>query len=67
MVATVIAGDRQLSGEALDQRARRGVAALDRLGIRPGQVVCFMLRNDIATLEAILTLRAAGCYTTPIN
>jgi long-chain acyl-CoA synthetase len=67
MVATVIAGDRQLSGEALDERARRGVSALERLGIRPGQVVCLMMRNDIATLEAMLAIRAAGCYTTPIN
>jgi long-chain acyl-CoA synthetase len=67
MVATLIAGERRLeSAEALD-RAMRGVGGLERLGVREGDVVAIMVRNDIAFLEAMLIARLAGCYACPIN
>jgi len=67
MVADLIAGERRLDGAGLTDRALCGVSALDRLGVRPGDVVAIMLRNDIAYFEAMLTARLAGCYTCPIN
>ena len=67
MVATLIAGERRLeSAEAMD-RALRGVGGLERLGVREGDVVAIMVRNDIAFLEAMLIARLAGCYACPIN
>jgi long-chain acyl-CoA synthetase len=67
MVATVIAGERTYDGAALAERARRGAGGLDRLGVREGDVVAIMLRNDVAFLEAMLIARLAGCYACPIN
>jgi len=67
MVATVIAGDRQRDGAAIQARALRGVGALTELGVGEGDVVAIMLRNEPAFLEAMLIARLAGCYSCPIN
>ena len=67
MVATLIAGERIVDGAAVLERAGRGVGGLDALGVREGDVVAVMLRNDIAFLEAMLIARTAGCYFSPIN
>src|SRR5882724_2474333 len=67
MVATVIAGDRQRDGAAIQARALRGVGALTGLGVGEGDVVAIMLRNEPAFLEAMLIARLAGCYSCPIN
>ena len=57
MVATVIAGDKQRDGAAIQERALRGVGALTALGIGEGDVVAIMLRNEPAFLEAMLIAR----------
>jgi long-chain acyl-CoA synthetase len=67
MVATVIAGDIQRDGSAIQERALRGVGALTQSGIGEGDVVAIMLRNEPAFLEAMLIARLAGCYSCPIN
>ena len=67
MVATVIAGDRQRDGAAIQERALRGISALAALGLGEGDVVAIMLRNEPAFLEAMLIARTAGCYSCPIN
>jgi long-chain acyl-CoA synthetase len=67
MVATVIAGDKQRDGAAIQQRALRGVSALAQLGVGEGDVVALMLRNEPAFLDAMLIARLAGCYSCPIN
>lgn len=67
MVATLVAGEHKLESAAAMERALRGVGGLDRLGVREGDVVAIMVRNDIAFLEAMLMARLAGCYACPIN
>src|SRR5215212_4418204 len=67
MVATVISADGTRDGAAIAERAARGVGGLDALGIRPGDVVAIMLRNEVTFLEAMLVARQAGCYSCPIN
>ena len=67
MVATVIAGERQRGGAAIQARALRGVNALAALGVNEGDVIAVMLRNEPAFLEAMLIARTAGCYSCPIN
>jgi len=67
MVATVIAGDKQRDGAAIQERALRGVGALTALGLGEGDVVAIMLRNEPACLESMLIARTAGCYSCPIN
>src|SRR5215212_3471045 len=67
MVATVISADGTRDGAAIAERAARGVGGLDVLGIREGDVVAIMLRNEVTFLEAMLIARQAGCYSCPIN
>ena len=67
MVATVIAGDEQRAGAAIQERALRGVSALIALGLSEGDVVAIMLRNESVFLESMLIARTAGCYSCPIN
>src|SRR3954470_14065996 len=67
MVATVISADGTRDGVVIAERAARGVGGLDALGIRPGDVVAIMLRNEVTFLEAMLIARLAGCYSCPIN
>jgi long-chain acyl-CoA synthetase len=67
MVATVITGGIERDGATIHQRALRGVSALTEQGIREGDVVAIMLRNETAFLEAMLIARLAGAYSCPIN
>src|SRR5437868_3948338 len=67
MVATVVAGDVERDGAAIQERALRGVGALTALGVGEGDVIAIMLRNETAFLEAMLIARLAGCYSCPIN
>jgi len=67
MVATVIAGPARRDGAEIEARAKRGIGGLEQLGIREGDVVAIMLRNEPAFLEAMLIARLAGCYSCPIN
>src|SRR2546421_8860434 len=67
MVAKVIWSGGEREGAAITERALRGVNALAALDVGEGDVVAVMLRNEIAFLEAMLTVRQAGCYSCPIN
>src|SRR3954470_14353002 len=67
MVARVIAGGTERDGVAIQARAMRGVGGLIALGLREGDVVAIMLRNETAFLEAMLIARLAGTYSCPIN
>ena len=67
MVAKVIWASGERDGEAVSERAMRGVTALTKLGVNEGDVVAVMLRNEIAFLEAMLIARQAGCYSCPVN
>jgi long-chain acyl-CoA synthetase len=45
----------------------RAAAGFERLGIGEGDVVCLMLRNHPAFLEALFGARRLGAYTCPVN
>src|ERR1041385_9187530 len=67
MVGKVIWASGERDGEAVSERAMRGVTALTKLGVNEGDVVAVMLRNEIAFFEAMLIARQAGCYSCPVN
>jgi long-chain acyl-CoA synthetase len=48
----VVSGARVESFDALTQRVRRMAGGLDALGVRQGDCVSILMRNDIAFLEA---------------
>ena len=67
MVATVIDGNERLSSETVMDRALRGVNGLRQLGVKPGDVVALLLRNEARLLEAMLAVRLAGARSCAIN
>ena len=67
MVASLIAGERRLDGEFVLERARRAIGGFERVGLREGDVIAIMLRNDVAFFEAMLAARLGGFYACPVN
>lgn len=63
----IVSGDRFVRREELFERASRGTTAFAELGVKRGDVVAVLLRNDIAFFEATLAAGALGAYTVPIN
>ena len=45
----------------------RAASGFERLDVGEGDVVCLMLRNNPAFLEALFAARRLGAYTCPIN
>ncbi|WP_214403959.1 AMP-binding protein [Pseudonocardia lacus] len=51
----------------LHGRAARLAAALDALGVGPGDRVAIVLRNDVAYLEAMIAVGLLGAVPVPVN
>jgi long-chain acyl-CoA synthetase len=67
MAARLFFDGREIPGPAFDDAVLRAAGGFARLGVREGDVVCIMLRNDPAFLEAQLGARRLGAYTCPVN
>jgi acyl-CoA synthetase (AMP-forming)/AMP-acid ligase II len=67
MPATLVFADREIGWTAFDGAAQRAAGGFERLGVADGDVVCIMLRNEPAFLEAVFAARRLGAYPCPIN
>jgi len=67
MTATLIFDGRETDAESFDDAAARAAAGLAALGVGEDDVVCIMLRNEPAFLEALFAARRLGAYPCPIN
>jgi long-chain acyl-CoA synthetase len=65
--STLVSGDRKLDAPALDERVLRAASGLADCGVRQGDCVALLLRNDFAFLEASLAAVRLGAYAVPIN
>jgi long-chain acyl-CoA synthetase len=63
----IVSGDRRRSHAEVADRADRIASGLQKLGVRPGDSVCMLMRNDIAFLEAAYAAMRLGAYGVPIN
>ena len=63
----IIAGDRRLPYPDLHRHAACAANGFRSLGIREGDAVALLLRNDFPYLEASLAAGLIGAYATPIN
>src|SRR5258707_11247590 len=63
----IISGDRKRSHAEIAARAARIAGGLHRLGIKPGDSVCILMRNDIAFIEAAYAAMRLGAYAGPVN
>ena len=57
----------EIPPSAFEDAVLRAASGFERLGVGEGDVVCLMLRNDPAYLEAIFGARRLGAYTCPVN
>ena len=63
----IISGQRRRSHAEIADRSDRIASGLHELGIRPGDSVCMLMRNDIAFMEAAYAAMRLGAYGVPIN
>jgi|AP12_2_1047962.scaffolds.fasta_scaffold09654_1 long-chain acyl-CoA synthetase len=67
MTATLLFDDNATDGKSFDDAAARAATGLAALGVGEDDVVCIMLRNEPAFLEAVFAARLLGAYPCPIN
>jgi long-chain acyl-CoA synthetase len=65
--ASLVSGERTLPAASFDERLACAASGLAALGLRQGDCVALLLRNDFAFLEASLAAVRLGAYAVPIN
>src|SRR5258707_2730602 len=61
----IISGARRRSHDEVTERADRIASGLHKLGVKPGDSVCMLMRNDIAFIEAAYAAMRLGAYGVP--
>ena len=63
----IVSGARVRSFPEVEARALKIAGGLKAAGIRAGDCVCILMRNDIAYLEASYAAMMLGAYAVPLN
>ena len=63
----IISGQRRRDHAAVADRAGRIAGGLQKLGVKQGDSVCILMRNEIAFIEAAYAAMRLGAYAVPIN
>src|SRR5215470_16314136 len=63
----VISGERKRTHAEVADRAARIASGLHKLGVKPGDCVCMLMRNDIAFIEVAYAAMRLGAYGVPVN
>jgi long-chain acyl-CoA synthetase len=63
----IISGERRRDHTQVADRAARIAGGLQKLGVKQGDSVCILMRNDIAFIEAAYAAMRLGAYAVPIN
>ena len=63
----IVSGERSRSHAEVADRAARIAGGLQRLGVKQGDSVCILMRNDIAFIEAAYAAMRLGAYAVPVN
>src|SRR6201996_5128259 len=63
----IISGERRRDHAEIADRAARIAGGLYKLGVRQGDCVCVLMRNDITFLEAAYGAMRLGAYGVPVN
>jgi long-chain acyl-CoA synthetase len=67
MNGMIISGDRTLSQSEMNANKEKVAGGLHRMGVKPGDAVSMMLRNDLPFFEVTLGAQVVGAYAVPIN
>ena len=63
----IISGERRRSHTEVADRSARVAGGLHKLGVKQGDSVCILMRNDIAFIEAANGAMRLGAYGVPVN
>ena len=63
----IISGERRRTHDEVAGRAARIAGGLHRLGLKQGDSVAILMRNDIAFIEAAYAAMRLGAYGVPVN
>src|SRR6266567_9600055 len=63
----IVSGDRRRAHAEVADRAGRIASGLAGIGVKQGDCVCMLMRNDIAFLEAAYAAMRLGAYGVPVN
>ena len=63
----IISGQRRRGHDEVADRADRIAGGLQKLGVKQGDSVCMLMRNDIAFIEAAYAAMRLGAYGVPVN
>src|SRR6267154_962456 len=63
----IVSGLRKRTHAEVADRAARIAGGLQKLGVKQGDSVCILMRNDIAFIEAAYAAMRLGAYAVPIN
>src|SRR5258707_4983429 len=63
----IISGARRRSHGEVADRADRIASGLQKLGVKQGDSVAVLMRNDIAFIEAAYAAMRLGAYGVPVN
>ncbi len=63
----IISGDRRRDHAEVADRAARMAGGLHKLGVKQGDSVCILMRNDIAFVETAYAAMRLGAYGVPVN
>src|ERR1700730_3931531 len=63
----IVSGQRRRSHAEVAGRAARIAGGLQGLGVKQGDSVCILMRNDIAFIEAAYAAMRLGAYAVPVN
>ena len=63
----IISGQRRRDHDEVADRADRIASGLQKLGVKQGDSVAMLMRNDIAFIEAAYAAMRLGAYGVPVN
>ena len=66
-MATIQFGERRDERLEVADRAARAASGLKDWGVKPGESIALVLRNDFPYLEATIAAGLIGAYVTPVN
>src|ERR1700748_3450502 len=63
----IISGERRRGHAEVADRVARIASGLHKVGVKQGDSVCILMRNDIAFIEAAYAAMRLGAYGVPVN
>src|SRR6201987_3936697 len=67
MFPTLSFGDQEFSPEEMRAKSAKAAGAMAAAGLKEGDTIALMLRNEPALMDVMLAARQLGLYFTPLN